>query len=1232
MRKRQQHALLMAGSRWEDAVRTIGRVLAGMACLASLVFAQTGYAVVSGQLADATGAVIPGVSISARNVNTNVALDVTSNAMGYYTFANLIPGTYSITARFQGFKDLERAGIVLRVGDHVSLDLVMEVGGGAERVTVTGETPLLRTQDAQTGQVIDNRRIQELPQYNRNALAFATLTANVNGTSDQQGHTTDFRINGGRAAQAEYFIDGVPTTSGYQHNVPSSVPSMEAVGEFNVVTNGLSAEYGRLSGGAVVLVTKSGTNEFHGSIYEYFRNNRLNANDWSSNRYGKPIGVFHDNVFGATFGGPVLLPKIYNGREKTFFFFNYEGTRHVAGSNATTAGVPTPLERQGDFSQSLIDAGVPVKIFDPLTGVATDSGDVVRQPFPGNAIPATRFNALSKIYLGYYPQPNTAPLPGSSHSSNYLGASRNPTSDDRWTGRLDQNWNSRQITHFTLTRDDNKSLTPSWLCALQPGTVAYGTSYTTTLEHTWTVSPTLMLDLRGGVVRILSWSGTSVNVDSSGWPIQDLITNLLGTTKGRVPTLSANDTITNLGGGGANNFFETNYTGSISVQKLAGKHTLKAGYEHRRYYANVFSQYGSSIGSFTESTLRSATSQSYNSPPPTGSGYASWLLGIATTGSGSQYAGAASLQTYHGLYMQDAFRVNRRLTLSYGVRWDFEPPRVERYDRQFFWDESYKWPWTPAAGWSWNQVMAQAGVNPANTPQPIWLTKGVVGRAALIGTKDYPSRQSSESHPAHLSPRFGLAYEFLPHTVLRAGYGINWMTTTGSYFLNGANRNIGYGDAARFNTPGNGVTYPLSFDAPMPGGAGYVPYSRDITFLNMRTMGTWFDVPSYTMNPGYEHTINLGIQREIGSGPKSWVFEAAYSAEFGRGLPFYLGFGEHILPNAYNILKPLGNALNTQVSNPFYGQIPAGTGMGGKTVAFGRLFQLNPLWLEIWTAGGPYGNSQAANVWGVSNYHAVYFQAEHRFGNGFSLLANYTLSKLLQDTGGIDNAQPQGQGEQFQPQAGLGIGDVYGPAPSDISQKFLVNYSIDLPFGRGRKLLATAPAVVDKIVGGWTLAGTTTLRSGMPMSVYTPSGAVGGLGSQWYNIGQGRNNRPVLVQGQPLGNSTDGHAALVGAANAQYYANPAAFRLTQGWEIGDAPSAFSYWRAPGFSQWDLSMMKNFALGKESRRLQFRFEAQNLFNHMNCGAPDQGVTNVTFGLINSQSGLPRRIMMALKFYF
>jgi outer membrane receptor protein involved in Fe transport len=788
-------------------------------------------------------------------------------------------------------KRVEHGSIVLRVGDRVVIDLSMEVGSQTESVTVTGEAPLLRVEDVQSGLVIDNRRISELPQYNRNALAFALLTPNVNNvTSENQGHDNDFRINGGRTAQAEYFVNGVPVTTGYLHNVPPSIPSMEAVGEFKVLTNGLSAEYGRLSGGAVTLVTRSGTNEFHGSAYEFFRNDKLNANDWNSNRFGRPKGVFHDNVFGFSAGGPIWIPKVYQGRDKTFFFLNYEGTRRSTGSNAATAGVPTALERQGDFSQSLIDQGQPVQLFDPLTGKVVADGRVLREPFPGNRIPQTRFNPLSKIYLGFYPEPNKPAQPGSSHDQNYIGSTTNTYGDNRWTGRLDHNWNSNHTSHFSFIEYYNDSATPRWLSPMEAATQSSIDAKTISVEHTWTVTPSTVFNARLGAVRLVNLSGSQVVADSSTWGLQPLMLNLLGTTTDRVPNIATGDTIVGLGGGTTNNYFETNYTGALSLQKLWGKHTLKFGYEHRRYYANTNSR-----GNLSMSTQRSVTSQ-YFDTPTTGSGFASWLLGYAIWGQGTQFAGPASLQTYHGAYVQDDIKLTSKITLNLGIRYDFEPPRTERYDRQIYWDKEYHWPVVPSDGWSWDAVQQAAGLT--NAPQPDWLVNGYEpGRVAVLGSKEYPGRASQATYSNHFAPRVGVAWQFLPKTVLRVGYGINWLTTTGGQFLNGAPWNVGYGDFARFlqgGTPDQGLTFPLTFNEPMPNGVGYVPtpfVTRDVTALNNSLVGNWFISNAWNQYPGYEHTAQFGIQREVGSGNKSWVFEANFNANLGRDLPFWLGTG-----------------------------------------------------------------------------------------------------------------------------------------------------------------------------------------------------------------------------------------------------------------------------------------------------------------------------------------------------
>jgi hypothetical protein len=518
------------------------------------------------------------------------------------------------------------------------------------------------------------------------------------------------------------------------------------------------------------------------------------------------------------------------------------------------------------------------------------------------------------------------------------------------------------------------------------------------------------------------------------------------------------------------------------------------------------------------------------------------------------------------------------------------------------------------------------------------MTQGILGRLALVKTPEYPGTTSQASYPRHFSPRTGIAYQILPHTVFRASYGINWLTTTGNQLLDSADRNVGFGANVHISsgTGNNGLTYISTFSNPMPNGFGYVSPTGNITALNYETEGQWLDAPAYNLEPGYEHTVSFGFQRELGSGNNSWVVGLTYNGNFARMLPVWLGDGLHILPNAYNILSPLGNALNAQVTNPFYGQVPAGTPTGSPLISLGRLYQLNPLWEELWTSGGCYCNTASGtaglSTWGTGNYNAIVLQAEHRFANGFSFMANYIMSKLLQDTGSIGNGQPQGVGEQFQPQAGLGLGDVYGIAPSDFTHKFLFNYSFDLPFGRGKKLIAGAPSVVDKVIGGWRLAGTTTFRSGQPIQVYTPSGGVGGLGSEWYNIGQGRNQRPIALPGQQLGFTTNGHAALTGSANIQYYVNPKGYVLPTDFTLGNVPSTYGYWFGPGFSQWDMALMKVWTLGSESRRLQLRFEAQNVFNHMNAGNPVTGVTNAGFGTITTQAGNPRQAMVAAKLYF
>lgn len=1191
--------------------RSLFRLAALTAAFALTAPAQTGNATLSGYIKDPSGAMVPAAQIAIRNTATNVTQKTQSSADGRFSVTNLIPGDYAITVQAQGFRTVDRGGVQLRVGDRLGLDITLEVGATADRVTVTAEVPLVRTEDAQAGLVIDNKRIQDLPQYNRDPLAFVFLAPNVTGSSQN-----DLRINGSRSKQIEYFIDGIPVTTGYLHDVPPSVPSREAIAEFKVITNGLSAEYGRLSGGAVQVISRSGTNDFHGSIYEFFRNDKLNANDWNSNRFGRAKGVFHDNVFGGTFGGPVRIPKLYNGRDKTFFFLNYEGTRRRTGSNAVLGSVPTEAERNGDYTQSLLDRGAAVQIFDPLTS-QNEGPRVRRDPFPGNRVPASRFNELSRRYMGFYPQPNRPALPGSNNEGNFIGSISNPSDNNRWTGRLDENWNSKHATHGSVSYFDSKASNTRWFGPLQPTNVTTGSAYTASIDHTWTLSPTTILNLRGGAVRSITARGNQVDADSSGWGLPAQVLNLLGTTRNRVPNIGTGSHIGGLGGGDIFDSRDTTYTGQVQLQKLWNKHTFKFGWEHRRYYSNV-----TTGGSFSLATERRVTSQFYDNPV-TGHPMASFLLGIATWGQGVQIAGPASLQRYFGSFIQDDWKITPKLTLNLGVRWDFEPPRTERFDRQVFWDPNYRWNIQPNPGWSWDVAQREAGISFA---APDWISKGIFGRAALTGTRDYPGRTLQKSYPRNIAPRIGFAYQVMPKTVIRGSYGKVYLTLTGDRFLSSAVDNVGFGDFARVSqdgTPDGGRTYTASFTNPLPGGLGYVPFTRDVTALNYSTLGNWFVVPAMDQFPGLEHVAQFNIQREFGSGSNAWVVEAAYNGNFGRKLPFFGNL--HSVKNAWDTLaKPLGVNLNKQVTNPFFGQIPPNTTQGGATNFLGRIMQVMPLWRELWAVNDPIG---------YSNFNSAYVQVEHRFSNGFSFLSNYTFGKALHAGGGIGAEGVHNVGatgnSNGPPQANQSMKEIYGLSDYDVTHRFLFNYVVDLPFGRGKRFAGSSNRAVNSVIGGWTMAGTTIFRGGQPFSLICAPGFC----RNFITIGQGKLSRPSFVEPRvAYDNNVSGHRALEGSANLRPYFNPDAFRPVVDVEMGTVGSTLHGMRGPGFSQWDFAMLKNIGLGRESRYMQLRFEAQNLLNHMNAGRPNNALPNRAFGTITTQEGTPRVIMIAAKLFF
>ena len=1209
---------------------------------------------IAGKVSDASGATVPSVQITITNIEDGAVRNLVTTDEGLYSAPALQPGHYRLAAVKQGFKPLIREGLTLQVNDDVRLDLKLEVGGAADQVIVTADVPLLRTDDAETGEVIDNRRIEELPQYDRNVLAFAHLAPAVSGTAEnpqtqEGGQESDYRIAGGRTTGSEFYIDGIPVTEGYSKNLPSSIPSIEAVQEFKVVSSGLSAEYGRLSGGAVTIITRGGSNQYHGSAYEFVKNQLFNSNDYFSVLYGAPKGAFHYNIFGGSVGGPVWLPKVYNGHDKSFFFLNYEGNRKNSSSNLSFASVPTDLERGGDFSQSTVSFNgdiVPVQIYDPITGVVQPDGSITRQQFAYNGklnvIPPGRLDGIAKAYSAYYPEPNNNPV-GTNHESNYHGTSLQQERNDRWTGRLDQLWSSKNLSYFTITSYDDFNGSPAWFGPMGISNSGTQIAKTAALHHVYTINPTTVLEAYIGVVRdtgpddgslgAVGYTSVSPDIDYTKFGFGSAVSAILGAPGGKAPDIYTQNDVSDLGGGGGALTFETDFHGGVSLQKLLGKHNIKTGFQAHRYYTNQYT--GGSLG-FTSGT----DATQYNPANYDGSGtqYATMMLGIVDGGSGNQWAGPASLQTAYGVYGEDTYKLTSKLTVSAGIRWDFEPPRTERFNREVFWDDSYKWDVTLNPDFNWQNDLAEAGVTDS-VPEPLWMQQGFLGRPAVMGSSAYPGRTIQKVLKDHFSPHIGVAYQIDAKTVLRASYGLNWMSVIGNRWLNGAMWNNGYGDAINIQTgsTNQGLTYDSTFENPTPNGVGYQKESiagNENLAINT-ALGAWYLAQAVDTSVGHEHAFQLSVQREIGTGAKAWVFEINGSGNLGRNLPWALGDGKEIMRNNVNLIGKEGTKLLEQVDNPVYGSVPGGWANNGPTTPLGMVYLNNPLFGQAWVNG---------EGGGTSNYFQGYIQAEHRFGNGFSLLSSYTLSKMMQDTGALSNwgGSYGGNGtgsydSNGYPQAGLGLGDIYAVAPNDRTHRFLINYSYDLPFGRGRRFLhspsGVGGAVLNNTVGGWTVAGTTTYWSGEPLGI---TGVNAGF---WSSIQQSRGVRADFTQ-QCIANNfnynnhVSGTATVMiqGQSGGATYFNTKCFRQPVEQEIGNVPALISNLRGPGYSNWDFAALKNFGLWSASSKLQIRTEVSNLWNHFDAANPDEKITDGAFGHVTSQANEPRRMMLAAKIIF
>lgn len=920
---------------------------------------------ISGTIADSQGGALPGVTVTLRNEATNAALTTTSNAEGAYVLPFVPIGRYTLTAALDGFTTARRSGIEVRVGDRLRFDLQLQVGSITEEVTVASEPPLLEVNSASRGQVIAREQVQDLPLLGRNPFMLAQLSTGVQYTPSlasrsnrpfDNGGMDNLSIGGGRPFTNELLLDGVPNT-GTETNQPNNlsfVPSPDATAEFKVQTNLYDAQYGRSGGGVVNVVLKSGTNQFHGAFYQYYRDDSLNANTFDANRQGQEKAGLYWSQPGLTVDGPVRIPGVYDGKDRTFFMYSWEQIRsEVPFPQVYT--VPSALERQGDFSQTRTADGQPITIYDPLT-TRLENGQYVRDPFPGNVIPRERIDPVALALLERVPLPNA---PG---QVNNLLVPENARGDhyDQHVLKVDQVVNQdhrffvRWVRNKRTEVNDYAGFPPEASPWYQHGRMNVGVSG----ELTSMFSPTLVLNSRVGFIRhdfYIQRHGDGFDPAQLGFP-SSFTSQLARLTFPQI-NYEGYSAFGSGGGGGASQFTVSDtWSWSETFSKTAGRHAIKFGGELRAML-NDQQNPTSSSGVFTFN--RAFTQRDpLRADPASGNGLATFLLGYPSASSAVPINPRLRYRhNYYALFLQDDWRITDRLTLNMGVRWDYESPISERDNQQ-------------------NIGFDAQAPNPLQVP-------GLDLRGGLLFASD-ENRLPFTRDLNNVQPRFGAAYQVDELTVVRGGYGLAYLPTFDHGYNNGfsistsvvASLDAGLTPAASLSNP-----FPSGIDQPVGSSLGLATLlGRGFTYSNPDRV-----IPAV-------HQFSIGMQRQL---PGRMVVDVSYVGSRTRKLPVAKGINEM---SAEQLAQ--GNAMLEQVPNPFEGLLP-GTPFNGPTVPRQQLLRPFPQFASL---------TEDRRSLGRMDYDSLQVSLNKRMSDGFQFLVSYTFSK---QTEAVSYLNPQDDWSQL---------------------------------------------------------------------------------------------------------------------------------------------------------------------------------------------------------------------------
>jgi len=1162
--------------------------LSRLALLAALVLtgalmvnAQT--ARLTGRITDPSGAVVPGVKIVVTNVENSSRRETVSNDEGYYTVPLLQPGNYQVTAQKEGFKPINQSGLTLEVQQVARLDFALEIGTTSEEVRITSAAPLLESETSSLGKVIDEQRIQNLPLLGRNPYSLVALVpgarpaSGLNDLPVDQISTAFVSINGARGNQNEYLLDGAPNAAAAQ-NQPVIFANPDTVQEFKVETNSYSAQYGRAGGGIFNIVTKSGTNELHGAIYDYLRNDALNANNFFSNSAGIRKSPFRFNQFGATVGGPVVFPgKIfgpagYDGRQRSFFFGSYEGVRFSQGGTYVGTA-PTLLQREGNFSQTRDAQSRLIQIFDPATTRRNPANPAqfIRDQFPGNVIPRERWNPVAVELLKFIPLPNAAGDPATG-AGNYVTTAVNRIRKDTFSVRLDHQLTPAQRLSGRYNFDNTPLNRPNVYG--NPASPTFGPQVFKRrnfgLDYTVTLSPVMVGNFLFSFTRLENHRAplsSGFDITQLGLPaalkgqlIPESFPSIIVTGMGGSSSLTNTGTTGLLGGNDLIAFGDNTASWVGSLTRAFSRHTLKFGGEARLLRPN-YRQFGDQAIQFTFNQTFTQGPNPAVASPTAGLGFASLLLGVA--GGGYSRAAALAMQhVYWGGFVQDDWKLTDKLTLNLGLRYEYESPRTERFNQLTNFDPQL----TPP--------LQAPGLN-------------LKGALAFVGVGGR-SRGQWDPDRNNFAPRVGLAYQLTPKTVVRAGFGIFYAALTG---VGGASSGFGvsgFEASTSVVTSLDGVTPVTFLNDPYPTGINR-PTGNSLGPATL--LGQNIRFTDRNIRTSYSEQWNLNVQREL---PGQLLLEIGYAGN--RGLKLQNDLELNQLPDS---ALALGDALREQAPNPFFGQIATGA-LSARTVSRAQLLRPYPQFLSIIATNSAFA---------ASSYHALVVSANRRFNRGLTVTASYTFSKL------IDQATGSFSGESLSNGGFQNFNNLRAErslSSLDAPHRFVINGVYALPVGTGRHFHLARPLGV--ILGGWELSGIATFQSGGPLAITSASNT---------NFSQGGAQRQNS-NGQEL-------RLPEGEQTISRWFNTAGFSAPPAFGFGAAPRTLGNIRSDSLANVDFSIVKNTKL-VERATLQFRGEFFNLLNTPRFAPPNTSFGNPSFGQVTNQANQPRVIQFALKLIY